>query len=112
MQVFTGEIGCVPGPVPGCAALAAMPWISRKAGSGDQREAYPGVIVNYDAIHDAAGHRLRFIVTHPQHSETGSGDLRGRWLSCDTVEAPPGASVRHSECFSLWPYCRASRRAP
>ena len=54
----------------GCAAALAADAVDlpRKAGSGDQREAYPGVIVNYDAIHDAAGHRLRFIVTHPQHS--------------------------------------------
>jgi len=40
----------------GCAAALAADAVDlpRKAGSGDQREAYPGVIVNYDAIHDAA----------------------------------------------------------
>jgi pimeloyl-ACP methyl ester carboxylesterase len=54
------------------------------------------VIVAYDAIRDAAGHRLRLIVTRPDHR-----DDRGTrfpvifvvgWLSCDTVEAPPGTT--------------------
>lgn len=57
-------------------------------------ESYPGVVVVYDSIRDAAGDRLRLIVTHPDHPT-----IRGTrfpvifvvgWLSCDTVEAPPG----------------------
>jgi len=55
------------------------------------REAYPGVVVDYDAIRDGKGQRLRMIATHP------SGRATTRlptifvvgWLSCDTVEAPP-----------------------
>ena len=52
-------------------------------------ETYPGVVVIYDSLRDAAGHRLRLILTHPQ-----SGGARfpvifvTGWLSCDTVEAP------------------------
>jgi pimeloyl-ACP methyl ester carboxylesterase len=86
----------------GSAAVLAADAVDlpRKAGSGDQREAYPGVIVNYDAIHDAAGHRLRFIVTHPQHSETRVPVIFVvGWLSCDTVEAPPGASGAPQRVF-------------
>ena len=33
---------------------------------GNHDESYPGVIVQYDAIRDSAGHRLRLIVTRPQ----------------------------------------------
>ena len=68
--------------------------LPRKSGApGNHDESYPGVIVQYDAIRDSAGHRLRLIVTHPQKDA-------GRvpvifvvgWLSCDTVEAPPGTT--------------------
>jgi len=64
--------------------------LPRKSGHGKD-ESYPGVTVLYDAIRDAAGRRLRLITTHPV-------DLKARlptifvvgWLSCDTIEAPPG----------------------
>ena len=66
--------------------------LPRKAGP-EKNESYPGVTVLYDAIRDASGHRLRIIATHPD-----DGNHRARypvifvvgWLSCDTVEAPPG----------------------
>ena len=70
--------------------------LPRKTGGGPGKdESYPGVTVLYDAIRDTAGHRLRVIATHPD------GDRAQRaarypvifvvgWLSCDTVEAPPG----------------------
>jgi pimeloyl-ACP methyl ester carboxylesterase len=71
-----------------CAQSGDLP---RKAGS--TAESYRGVVVLYDFIRDPAGHRLRLIVTHPQ-------EARARvpvifvvgWLSCDSVEAPPGTT--------------------
>jgi pimeloyl-ACP methyl ester carboxylesterase len=56
-------------------------------------ESYPGVIVQYDAIRDASGHRLRLIATHPQsgHAPVPTIFVAG-WLSCDTVESPPGTT--------------------
>ena len=65
--------------------------LPRQPGARD--EAYPGVTVRYDAIRDEQGHRLRLIVTHP---EARSGRRPTvfviGWLSCDTVEAPPGSA--------------------
>lgn len=57
-------------------------------------ESYPGVVVRYDAIRDAKGQRLRLIVTHPN----GDGARFPTifvvgWLSCDSVEAPPGTTA-------------------
>jgi pimeloyl-ACP methyl ester carboxylesterase len=52
------------------------------------------VTVLYDAIRDTAGHRLRVIVTHPDAPKHVSSRFPViyvvGWLSCDTVEAPPG----------------------
>jgi pimeloyl-ACP methyl ester carboxylesterase len=66
--------------------------LPRKAmSSGHRDESYPGVVVSYDAIRDTKGQRLRLILTHPQ-----AGGPRFPtifvvgWLSCDSVEAPPG----------------------
>jgi len=76
--------------------LAAADGISlpRKNGGGPGKdEAYPGVAVSYDAIRDAAGHRLRVITTHPdQQTDRYPVIFVVGWLSCDTVEAPPGTS--------------------
>lgn len=67
------------------------PALPRKPGARD--EAYPGVTVRYEAIRTADGRRLRIIVTQPQQS---SGRLATifvvGWLSCDTIEAPPGSA--------------------
>src|SRR5690348_2701660 len=67
--------------------------LQRKAGA-DKDERYPGVTVLYDAIRDDTGHRLRVIVTHPDDQERAGGRFPVifvvGWLSCDTVEAPPG----------------------
>lgn len=58
----------------------------------ERNESYPGVTVVYDAVSDAGGRRSRVIATHP----TGAADARFPtiflvgWLSCDSVEAPPG----------------------
>lgn len=55
-------------------------------------ESYAGVTVLYDAISDAGGQRLRLIASYP----AGAGAARFPtiffvgWLSCDSVEAPPG----------------------
>jgi pimeloyl-ACP methyl ester carboxylesterase len=80
------------------AAMAAEPDdvapLPRKvATAGHTDELYPGVTVLYDTLRDATGHRLRMIATYPDR-------MQGRfpvifvvgWLSCDTVEAPPGTS--------------------
>ena len=69
------------------------------SGAGDlprkstRDESYPGVSVQYDAIRDASGHRLRLIVTHPQsgHAPFPAIFVAG-WLSCDSVEAPPSTT--------------------
>jgi len=54
-------------------------------------ETYPGVVVRYDAIRDAKGQRLRLIVTYPEKKATRFPTIFVvGWLSCGTVEAPPG----------------------
>ncbi len=64
------------------------------------REAYPGIDVAYDTLGDEPGHRLRLIVTHPQ---SATGPLPTvfvvGWLSCDSVEAPPGTRDSTSLVF-------------
>jgi pimeloyl-ACP methyl ester carboxylesterase len=61
----------------------------------DKNEHYPGVTVVYDSIRDTAGHRLRVIATHPEIPKRAERRFPVifvvGWLSCDTVEAPPGA---------------------
>jgi pimeloyl-ACP methyl ester carboxylesterase len=55
------------------------------------RESYPNIDVIYDSVTTPRGERLRTIITKPQGSK---GKLPvifvAGWLSCDTVEAPPG----------------------
>jgi pimeloyl-ACP methyl ester carboxylesterase len=84
-------LGCFPLQT-ACAAEGLE--LPRKADGPGKDESYPGVVVNYDAIRDAAGHRLRLIATHPDHPK-GPGTRFPAifvvgWLSCDTVEAAPG----------------------
>jgi len=56
-------------------------------------ESYPGVVVRYDAVEDAAGHRLRTILTYPQQGGPRFPVIFvAAWLSCDTIEAPPGTT--------------------
>jgi hypothetical protein len=65
--------------------------LPRKAGS--TVESYRGVAVLYDSISDPAGHRLRLIVTHPQDANARVPAIFVvGWLSCDSVEAPPGTT--------------------
>jgi hypothetical protein len=65
----------------------------RTAPSVPKDEAYPGVVVLYDAIRDPIGHRLRIIATHPRGDATRSPVIFvAGWLSCDSVEAPPGTA--------------------
>jgi pimeloyl-ACP methyl ester carboxylesterase len=55
------------------------------------RESYPNIDVAYDSVTTPRGERLRTIITKPQGPK---GKLPvifvAGWLSCDTVEAPPG----------------------
>ena len=81
-------------------AMGAAVTLPRKADPATRKdETYPGVVVRYDAIRDPNGHRLRLIVTHPKlatHSEQDGARFPTifvvGWLSCDTVEAPPGTT--------------------
>jgi pimeloyl-ACP methyl ester carboxylesterase len=68
--------------------------LPRKPGPMRHRdESYPGVIVQYDAIVDSAGHRLRLIVTRPEGERSPAPVIFiVGWLSCDSVEAPPGTT--------------------
>ena len=64
--------------------------LSRKPMTGPD-ESYPGVVATYDSLRDAAGQRLRLILTHPQASpEPVATIFVVGWLSCDSVAAPPG----------------------
>ncbi|MDP9091218.1 MAG: alpha/beta hydrolase [Pseudomonadota bacterium] len=67
--------------------------LPRKSSTPNRDESYPGVTVQYDTIGDCCGNRLRLIVTHPQRD---SGRIPAifvvGWLSCDSVEAPPGTT--------------------
>ena len=64
--------------------------LPRKA---SQDESYPGVIVRYDSIRDPAGNRLRTILTYPRQGGARFPEIFVTgWLSCDTVEAPPGTT--------------------
>ena len=55
------------------------------------RESYPNVDVLYDSVTASDGNRLRTIITKPRNTK---GKLPvifvAGWLSCDSVEAPPG----------------------
>ena len=84
-------LACVIATAVGSAGGADLP---RKAATGEHKdEAYPGIAVLYDTIRDATGHRLRMIATYPQrpHGRFPVIFVVG-WLSCDTVEAPPGTT--------------------
>jgi pimeloyl-ACP methyl ester carboxylesterase len=70
------------------AAVAGEPVDLPRKASGN--ESYPGVTVLYDAVRDAQGHRLRVIATHPRSQGPFPTIFVVGWLSCDTVEAPPG----------------------
>jgi pimeloyl-ACP methyl ester carboxylesterase len=87
------------------AAVAAATLLTMGAGSASEHgdlprnaaagrdESYPGVMVQYDSIRDASGHRLRVIVTHPQSQRARVPVIFvAGWLSCDSVEAPPGTT--------------------
>jgi pimeloyl-ACP methyl ester carboxylesterase len=81
----------------GSLPVRAAPYggLARKPASGAD-ESYPGVTVVYDALRDAAGERLRLILTHPEPAKRARTAARFAtifvvgWLSCDTVAAPPG----------------------
>jgi pimeloyl-ACP methyl ester carboxylesterase len=74
------------------ASVSGQNGLPRRAGAAGD-ESYPGVTVLYDAVRDTAGPRLRLIVTHPQdaHARFPVIFVVG-WLSCDSVEAPPGTT--------------------
>jgi pimeloyl-ACP methyl ester carboxylesterase len=78
------------------ACAGADTALPRRTGAAGQDESYPGVTVLYDFVRDAADQRLRLIVTHPDRP--ASPETRFAtifvvgWLSCDSVEAPPGSS--------------------
>jgi pimeloyl-ACP methyl ester carboxylesterase len=63
--------------------------LPRRSGAGAS-ESYPGITVVYDDIRDASGRRLRLIATHPDGPGRYPVIFVAGWLSCDSVEAPPG----------------------
>ena len=70
------------------SAVAGPAALARRA---SRDEAYAGVTVQYAALTDAAGRRLRLILTFPQGAnERLPVIFVAGWLSCDTIEAPPG----------------------
>lgn len=57
------------------------------------KETHPGLDTQYDVITMPNGTRLRAIVTKPQGAkERLPAILLSAWLSCDSVEIPPGAT--------------------
>ena len=66
--------------------------LPRKDAASTRTESYPGVVVSYDSFRDDAGRRLRLIVTHPDKAGRFPAIFVVGWLSCDSVEAPPGTS--------------------
>lgn len=73
--------------------------LPRRAGAIAER--YPGVTVQYDAVRDAAGHRLRLISTHPQGKSRLALIFVVGWLSCDSVEAPEGTQDASGRVFQM-----------
>lgn len=71
-------------------AAASAPGELRRKSTSD--EAYPGIAVEYGSVSSEGGPRLRTIVTKPSGA---SGRLPALflagWLSCDSVESPPGS---------------------
>ena len=80
------------------AVQAQSDALPRRAGAVD--EAYPRVQVIYDAVNDTHGHLLRVITTRPR-AATGklAAIFVAGWLSCDSVEAPPGTKDSTSLVF-------------
>jgi pimeloyl-ACP methyl ester carboxylesterase len=69
----------------------------RRPGAVD--ESYPGHIVRYDQISNAAGHRIRLIATSPAIAGRFATVFVVGWLSCDTVEAPSDTTEATSLVF-------------
>jgi pimeloyl-ACP methyl ester carboxylesterase len=70
--------------------LAATDALPRKQAF---RESYPGVAVEYGTVAAPGGPRLRTVVTRPSAARDPlPALLLVGWLSCDSVEAEPGAS--------------------
>ena len=92
VSLMLAAMAAVPGSV-----VAATTALARRA---SQNESYPGVTVQYDALTDAAGHRLRLILTFPQGtSQRLPVIFVAGWLSCDSVEAPPGDKGAPQQLF-------------
>src|SRR5262249_39126397 len=71
--------------------------LSRHPGAVD--ESYPGHVVHYDQVSNAAGNRVRLIATHPTSGARFATVFVVGWLSCDTVEAPAGTTEATSLVF-------------
>ncbi len=69
--------------------------------TGAAVESYPGIIVRYDTVRDAAGHRLRLITTHPRTADRVALIFVVGWLSCDSVEAPAGTMDASGQVFRM-----------
>lgn len=69
----------------------------RRPGAVD--ESYPGHVVRYDQVSNAAGNRIRLIATSPATGGEFATVFVVGWLSCDTVEAPADTTEATSLVF-------------
>jgi pimeloyl-ACP methyl ester carboxylesterase len=76
--------------VPASWASGADSLPRRNGGGPGKDESYPGITVVYDSLRIAGGQRLRLIATHPGAPGRYPVIFVVGWLSCDSVEAPPG----------------------
>jgi pimeloyl-ACP methyl ester carboxylesterase len=78
-----------------CLTLLLVPHLGLAATELARRstadERYPGVDVIYDAVGTQDGKALRMILTRPHAADRALPTVFvAGWLSCDSVEAPPG----------------------
>ena len=91
------------------AAPCLLAWLALAAAAGaapaplarrGADEAYPGVTVQYAEMTDAAGQRLRLILTFPREAQTRLPVIFvAGWLSCDSVAAPAGSMGAPQQLF-------------
>jgi len=71
--------------------------LPRRAESRDER--YEGVRVSYETVRAGDGARLRLILTRPAASGPWALVFVTGWLSCDSVEVPPGSDDAPQRVF-------------
>src|SRR5258708_37295884 len=86
-----------------CLILLLLPQLGLAATELARRSAdehYPGVDVVYDAVEAPDGKALRLILTRPHAADHALPTVFvAGWLSCDSVEAPPGTHDATARVF-------------